>query len=64
MKKLLVVVQLIEVTPDKKTCVVNESAVMEELEFPEMHKNRNVLGYMAEKAVTKFLAQFERPAGR
>mgnify|MGYP000854472708 FL=1 len=64
MKKLLVVVQLIEVTPDKKTCVVNESAVMEEPDFSEMHKNRNVLGYMAEKAVTKFLAQFERPAGR
>lgn len=64
MRKLLVSVQLVEVDANKKVRIITESAVLEDLDSAEMHKNRNALDYMADKAVNVFLAQFERPTGR
>lgn len=64
MRKLLVSVQLVEVDANKKVSIITESAVLEDLDHAEMHKNRNSLDYMADKAVNVFLAQFERPTGR
>jgi len=64
MRKLLVSVQLVEVDANKRVRIIAETAVLEDLDHVEMHKNRNALDYMADKAVNVFLAQFERPPGR
>ena len=64
MRKLLVSVQLVEVDANKRVRIITETAVLEDLDHVEMHKNRNALDYMADKAVNVFLAQFERPPGR
>ena len=64
MRKLLVSVQLVEVDANKKVRTITEAAVLEDLDYAAMHKNRNALDYMADKAVNVFLAQFERPTGR